>query len=154
MAKTRTYESESQKLVKAIEIAVETFRDKCPENFTPEHQEHFIKTYLGWKESCLNPERKYRNLNSLKYDIEAVFTYFQEGAGPTVEYFWKRIKDENLDYTRENKLSKILDKGKIRTRIEFDYVIDMFVIAQKNGMITRDQAIKLSAMIENFEQKR
>jgi hypothetical protein len=154
MPRTRTYETESKRLAKAIDIAVEAFTKVCPENFTPENQDHFIKTYLGWKDSCLNPDRKFKNLASLKYDIESVFTYFQEGTGPTVEYFWKKIAESELDYTRENRLKKILDRGKIKGRIEFEYVIDMFVVAQQNGMISRDEAVQLSDMLKTFEQRK
>lgn len=154
MPRTRTYETESQKLAKAIDIAVEAYTQVCPENFTPDTQKHVIDTYLGWKESCLHPDPKYKNLTSLKYDIESVFTYFQEGTGPTVEYFWKRIAEENLDYARENRLKKILERGKIKGRIEFDYVIDMFVVAQQNGMITKDEALQLNDMLKKFEQKK
>lgn len=154
MPKTRTYETESQKLARAIDVAVEAFTKVCPENFTPENQKHIIRTYLGWKDSCLNPERKFKSLASLKYDIESVFTYFQEGTGPTVEYFWNKIAEKELDYTRENRLKKILERGKIKGRIEFEYVIDMFVVAQQNGMITRDEALQLSDMIEKFEKRK
>lgn len=154
MPKTRTYETESQKLANAIDIAVEAFTNVCPENFTLENQNHMIKTYQGWKESCLNPEPKFRNLSSLKYEIDAVFTYFQEGAGPTVEYFWNRIKGENLDYKRENKLKKVLDRGKIKGRVEFNFVIDMFVVAQQNGMISQEEAEQLNVMLEKFEQRK
>jgi len=154
MAQSRTYDSESQKLAKAIDLAIEAFTQECPKGFTPVHQEQFIKTYLEWKETCLNPAPKFQNLTSLKYHVESVFSYFQEGSGPTVDYFWKRIVEENLDYTRVNKLRKILDRGKIKTRIEFEYVIDLFVVAQQSGMITRDDAIQLSTMIEQFEQRK
>lgn len=154
MPRTRAFEIESQRLAKAIDIAVEAFKKVCPENFTPENQDHIIKTYLGWKDSCLNPERKIKNLASLKYDIESVFTYFQEGTGPTVEYFWKKIAESELNYTRENRLKKILDRGKIKGRIEFEYVIDMFVVAQQNGMITREEAVQLNIMIEKFEKRK
>ena len=154
MSRTRTYETESQKLAEAIDLAVEAFTEVCPDNFTPENQIHFINTYLGWKEVCLNPERKHKTLASLKYDAEAVFTYFQEGTGPTVECFWNRLAEEKLDYTRENRLKKILDRGKIKGRVEFEYVIDMFVVAQQNGIITRDEALHLSDMIEKFEKRK
>lgn len=154
MPKTRTYESESKKLVKAIDIAVEAFTVECPKIFSKEHQEQFISTYLQRKESILNPQPKFKTLTSLKYEIENVFTYFQEGAGPTVEYFWNKINEQKLDYKRENKLKKILERGKIRGRIEFEYVIDMFVVAQQNGMITRDEALSLSNMIEKFEKSK
>lgn len=153
MSKNKTYESESQKLAKTIDIAVDVFTHVCPKNFTKENQDHFIKTYLGWKESCLNPESKYQNLSSLKYDIDNVFTYFQESSGPTVEYFWNRLAEEGLVYTRENKIKKILDRGKIRGRVEFAYVVDMFVVAQQNGMITKDEVLRLRDILKNYELK-
>ncbi len=153
MTLTKTYETESQKLAKAIDIAVDAFTHVCPKNFTKENQDHFIKTYLKWKESCLNPEAKYRNLQSLKYDINNVFTYFQEGTGPTVEYFWGKIAEAGLYYNRENRIKKILDRGKIRGRVEFECVVDMFVVAQQNGMITKDEALRLSDILKNYELK-
>lgn len=154
MPRTRTYEEEANKLAVAIDIAVEAFQNECPANFTAQHQAHFIKTYKEWKENSLNPEPQFKKLASLKYIVNDVFTYFHEGTGPTVEYFWKRIAEENLDYTRENRLKKILERGNIKGRIEFDYVIDMFVVAQQNGMITKDEALQLNDMLQKFEQKK
>jgi hypothetical protein len=152
MAK-RTYEEEANKLSKAIDFAIEAFEKECPVDFEPHHQEHFINTYKGWKKSVLNPEPQFKKLASLKYNIDDVFTYFQEGAGPTVEYFWKKVDEAGLDYKRENRMRKILDRGKIKGRTEFNYVIDMFVVAQQNGMITREEAERLNKMLKEFEEK-
>ena len=122
MKKKRTYQDEALKLAQAIDIAIEAFKVECPKEFEKSHQEHFISCYTDWKEKCLNPEPQFKNLTSLKYSINDVFTYFQEGTGKTVEYFWKRIKEEGLEYERENKLEKILKRGIIKGRIEYDYV--------------------------------
>lgn len=154
MPRTGTYEEEAKKLAMAIDVAVESFQNECPANFTAQHQAHFIKTYMEWKENCLNPEPQFKKLVSLKYIINDVFTYFQEGSGTTVEYFWKKIHILGLDYQRENRIKKILDRGKIRGHIEYEYIIDMFVIAQQNGMITKYEALKLSDMLKKFEQKK
>ncbi|WP_107038934.1 hypothetical protein [Brumimicrobium mesophilum] len=153
MTRARTYEEEANKLAKAIDIAIEAFQNECPSNFTPQHQDHLINTYIGWKESCLNPENKFRKLAALKYIINDLFTYFQEGSGPTVEFFWRKINEMGLDYQRENRLKKILERGKIKGRTEFEYVVDMFVVAQQNGMITTSEAQRLSDMLEKFELK-
>ncbi|WP_339718124.1 hypothetical protein [Cyclobacterium amurskyense] len=120
MKKKRKYQEEASKLAAVIDIAIEAFKVECPPNFEKRHQEHTVSCYANWKESCLNPEPQFRNLASLQYSINDVFTYFQEGTGNTVEYFWKKIDEAQLDYKRENKLEKILNRGKIRGRIEYD----------------------------------
>jgi hypothetical protein len=153
MKTKRTYEAEATKLGLAIDIAIEAFRSECPPEFEKKDQEHFIRCYAEWKEQCLNPEPQFKNLASLKYSINDVFTYFQESAGPTIEYFWKRITEEGLDYKREDKLAKILKRGKIRGRIEYEYVTDIIVVAQQVGLCTEEQAKQLSEMLGEFEMR-
>ena len=82
-----------------------------------------------------------------------MFTYFQEGSGPTVEYFWQKINEAGLDYVRENKLEKILKRGNIRGRIEYDYVTDMMVVAEQLGMVSKEEAQQLSNMLGAYEQR-
>lgn len=154
MKTKKTYEGEARKLGLAIDIAIESFKQKCPQNFNKTHQDHIISTYQNWKESCLNPNPQFKTLTSLKYTINDVFSYFQEGAGPTVEYFWKRVKEQGLDYKRENKLAKILTRGTIKGRIEYDYVTDMIVVAEQVGLTTKSETMKLSAMLEAYERKK
>jgi hypothetical protein len=154
MRVSKKYEEEAEKLVKAIDISVEAFQNFPPSNRT-ESQLHLI--YMGSKrnrELALNPEPRYRKLASLKYLIEAVLTPFQEGAGEHVEYFWKRVAKENLGYQRENKLEKILARGKIKGRIEYDYVIDSLVVAQQSNIINEQQAAELSDMLAAFEKQK
>ncbi|NME71243.1 hypothetical protein [Flammeovirga aprica] len=153
MKKRRNYQTEAHKLAKAIDIAIEAFTEECPSDFNKKTQSHMISCYTDYKDQCLNPEVKYRNLASLKYIIEAVFTYFQEGTGNTIEYFWKRIHEENLEYVRENRLEKILTRGKIRGRIEFDYVTDMIVVAEQVGLTTKEDTTKLSIMLGEYEER-
>jgi len=150
----RNYENEVNELCKAIDLAVEAFEQACPSNFTLDHQKHFITTYKDWKDRVLNAQPEFRNLASLKYSHQDVFTYFQESTGPTVECFWKRLNEEGLNFKRENKLKKVLDRGKIRGRIEFDYVIDILVPAEQTGMINEKEAALLSAMIGEFESRK
>ncbi|MFB9865492.1 hypothetical protein [Rufibacter immobilis] len=154
MTKRRTYTEEAEKLAKAIDIAIEAFENKILEHEMKQHLELTISCYKEWKEQSLNPEPQFRSLSSLKYLIEAVFTYFQEGTGPTVEFFWKKLDEEGLDFKRENKLEKILKRGKIRGRIEYDYVTDMIVIAEQAKLTTSEDSRKLSQMIGEFESRK
>jgi hypothetical protein len=144
MKARRNYKDESEKLAKAIDIAIDAFNKYRPEKET-------INGYEMWKTMALNPEPPYKKLASLNYLIEYVFTYFQEGGGEIVEYFWKRIAEEELDYKRENKLQKILYQGKIKSRIQYEYIQDIFVVAQQEGMISPAQADQLAQMLERYE---
>jgi hypothetical protein len=115
---------------------------------------HAEKCYLDCKNSALNPEPQFKKIASLKYKIEDVFAIFQEGTGEFVEYFWKEIKNQNLDYAREDRLGKILKHGKIKSIIEFDYVKDSIVAAEKENTITNMEAKILSEMLITFENKK
>ena len=152
MKEKRNYQEEAEKLAKAIDIAVEAFRLHCPEKLKS-HQDHFIKCYLEWKDDALHPEHQYKNLTSLKYDEVAVFTYFLESKGEMIEYFWRRIKEAGLDYPREDKLAKIFQRGKIKGRIEWEYANDVIVAAEQEGRITEAEAMRLSEMIGEFENR-
>ena len=113
-----------------------------------------LKFYNDRKERLLNAEKKFQTLQSLKYSIEDFFIYFQEAAGPDVDEFWRRIKEANLPYERENKLEKIMKRGRIRNDIEYDYVIDTIVPFQQEGILSEENVKKLNEMIEKFENKR
>lgn len=154
MKKKRTYQEEVEKLLKAIDISIESFKTYPPKDWTPDIVKMVTSNLEKDKLRIINAEPKYRTLASLKYDIEAVFTYFQEGAGETVEYFWNKILEINLDYKRENKLEKILKRGKIRGRIEYEYVTDMIVVAEQVGMTSEEEIKRLSEMLGEYESKK
>jgi hypothetical protein len=145
------YDEEASKLAKAIDIAIEAAEKYVPEKEDKTTQEYFIKAYKMFKEDLLQSRKEYKNLTSLKYRITEVFTYFQEGRGETVEYFWKRLKEENLDYKRVNRLAQVLKRGKIRNDAEFDYVTDTLVPLQQEGTINEQEAERLSQMLYNYE---
>jgi hypothetical protein len=145
----KKYEDEAIKLSKVIDIAIDSF-----EKFNVENKDWFIKVYSEWKERILNPEIKFKTIASLKYDIADVFTMFNESTGKEIEYFWEQIKIQNLEYKREDKLNKILNRGKIRGKIEFDYITDIIVPAEQENRITKVEAKKLGEMLYEFEFKK
>lgn len=154
MKKKRNYQREVESLCKAIDIAIDSYKTYPPTNWTPDIVQMVTANLEEDKSRILGAEPKLKTLASLKYDIEAVFTYFQEGAGETVEYFWKKIDEAELDYKRENKLEKVLKRGKIRGRIEYEYVTDMLVIAEQSGMTSKEETIKLSGMLGEYESRK
>jgi len=150
----RNYEEEAIKLSKAADIAIESFKKFPPQVLSKEQLNHVIVCYEEFKDHALNPEPRYRKMASLKYNIENVFTYFQESSGKDVEYFWKKLKEQNLDYVREDKLGKIIKRGKIKSRFEFEYVTDIIVPAEQENRITIEEAKLLGKMLHEFEFKK
>ena len=150
----KNYEDEAIKLSKAADIAIESFEKFPPEIWSKEVLNHVISCYTEWKYNALNPEPQFKRIASLKYNIENVFTYFQESAGKEVEYFWQQIQKQNLDYIREDKLAKVIKCGKIKNRIEFEYVTDIIVHAEQENRITNDEAKQLGKMLYEFEFKK
>ncbi|KQO25830.1 hypothetical protein ASF10_23645 [Flavobacterium sp. Leaf82] len=148
------YQEESISLAKASDIAINMIKRFPPKGWDEKTISHVIANRLEIKKDVLNPEPQFRNLKSLKYNIEAVFTKFQEGHGILVEEFWKEIKAQNLPYKRENKMLKILKRKKINNIHEYDFVIDVMVPYEQEGLINHDEVILLNDLIAEFENKK
>ena len=87
-------------------------------------------------------------LRSLEH---AFFTAWNEGSGPHVDEFWRRIAAHGLPYQRTDVLATVLARGRIVGRGEYETVNDLIVVAQQEGRITGDQANRLSAMLGEWE---
>ncbi len=147
----RDYVLEAEKVAKAIDIAVESFSKYPPISFSEAEVNQFIKVYREYKENALNPLPQFKNLTSLKYIVNDILTFFQESKGETVEVFWEKVNQENLGYKREDKLRKILDRRKIRGRLEYELAIDSIVAAEQGRRITKEEANLLGKLIGEFE---
>jgi hypothetical protein len=151
---SKKYEEVSLNLIKAADIAIESIKKFPPKKESKDFSRHLLNCYQENKELIINAEPKFRNLTSLKYDYEVIFTRFQEGSGEDVEEFWKQIKEASLPYKRENKMAKILKRKKIKNDIEYDFVTDVIVPYQQEGMITEEEEILLKKYLGDFEMKR
>lgn len=147
------YQVESSNLLKAIDIAINVLQKFPPVGWDKKAVSEVVAFNLEIKENVLNPEPQFRNLKSLKFSIEIVFTKFQEGHGVHVEEFWKDIKTKNLPYKRENKMLKILKRKKINNIQEYDFVIDVIVPYEQEGLINQDEVILLNDLISQFEMR-
>jgi hypothetical protein len=87
----RTYEQEREKSLKAIDIALDAFK-KCNTGLSPDQIEMMIKGYNDFKALAENPEPQFRRVASMDSLKDIILTYFQEGSGEVVEYFWKEIE--------------------------------------------------------------
>lgn len=121
------YKEASENLGKAIDIAINVTKENPPKGWDEKTILHVVNLSLEIKKNAIDPKPQFRNLKSLKYDVEMVFTKFQEGHGRYVKEFWKEIKLQKLPYKRENKMVKILKRKKINNIHEYDFVIDVIV---------------------------
>jgi len=151
---SKKYIEQSTNLIKAIDIAIEVFKRTPPTGFNEQHINIVLESHHGFKRSLTHPNPKFSNLGSLKYKIQDVFTYFQEASGETVNEFWKKIKEAGLPYERENRMEKLLKRGKIRNQIEYDYVIDTIVPFKQEGLINDTEFELLSKLIGEYEMKK
>jgi hypothetical protein len=149
---SKKYTEAALNLSKAAKIAIESLK-KYPHNECDASFNFTLNCYIGFESSIINPKPIYRNLRSLKYLEEDIFTWFQEGSGKDVEEFWRRIKEEGLPYKRKDKMQKILKRKKIINDIEYDFVTDVIVPYQQEGMITEEEVILLNTYLGDFEKK-
>lgn len=152
MTKRKSYQEESKKLALAIDIAIEAFQTHQPKDWGIEHVDHVISVYKDYRDRILKPEPQFKSMASLRITESNVFTLFQESSGNTINFFWKRIHESNLDYKRTNKLEKIFKRGKIKGTIEYDYAKDIIVAAEQEGLTTSEQTAQLSQMLGEFEK--
>ncbi|MCQ2218324.1 MAG: hypothetical protein MJZ33_07585 [Paludibacteraceae bacterium] len=150
---SKKYFEACDNFVKAVDVANEVLLN-YPHGRTKEDIDGDIEINNKRRDLALYAEKEFQTMQCLNSLVEAFFTYFQECVGPDVEEFWRRIKEANLPYERENKLEKIMKRGRIRNDIEYDYVVDTIVPFQQEGIISEDDVKKLNDMIEKFENKR
>jgi len=151
---SKKFTEATQNLSKAAEIAIESLEKFPPKEYDLDSYKHVLNCCKERLFFINNPEPKYQNLRSLKYLEEDVFIRFKECSGEDVEEFWKRIKEENLPFKRENKMAKILKRKKINNDIEYDFVTDVIVPYQQEGMITEEEVILLNTYLGNFENSK
>jgi len=148
------YQTEADKLIKTIDISIEALMKITPKGFEQKDIDQFVKVYSEIKDSLVHPNPKFKNLKSLKYKEQDVFTYFQEASGPTVEEFWRLIKESQLDYKRVNPIGKILKRKKIKNEFELEIVIDTMIPLHQEGLINDEESENLKLMIGEYEKKK
>jgi len=148
------YSEQAKILVKVVEIAIESIRQYPPEGFSVNHIDQFVNTYLDFRNKIENPEPQFHNMKSLKHLQNDMFIYFQEGKGKAVNHFWRQLRYNQLNFKRENKLIKILKRQKINNIKEYDFVIDVFVPYQEEGILNEEDVRVLNKLISSFENKK
>jgi len=148
------YPTYAAPLSAAIDLAIEALQRFPPPLFTQENLVHMVNVYREWKQEVEHPAPAYQNKRSLKYQQANVLTYFLEATGPTVDYFWQQVQQQGLPYQRVNRLANILKRGRLKSRIEYDLVVDVLVPYQQEGLLTTDEVAALSRMIGEYENRK
>ena len=151
---TIDYSTLARPLSAAIDIALDALAQFPPAGFSAEQLAHFVSVYREWKQEVEHPAPAYRNKRSLQYQQATVLTYFLEATGPTVDYFWQQVQQQGLPYQRVNRLANILKRGQLKSRIEYDLVVDVLVPYKQEGLLTADEAAALGLMIGEYENRK
>jgi len=81
-------------------------------------------------------------------DLETVLlTEWWEGTGPIVKRFWREIRRAGLRYQPRDMLAEIRGQGRIRTREQYDFAVDMI------GELEPNAASEVSRMIGAYERR-
>lgn len=146
------YIQQAESLANAIEIAIDAFKKFPSENWNMDHVWRLIDTYSSWEKTVLNSGPRYKSVESLSYTSNRVFSFFQETSGDIVNYFWQKIKENNLPFDRENKLDKILKRQKIKDQAEYDFITGTMVPFQLDGIIGDEEVMMLGRLMLAYEQ--
>lgn len=97
---------------------------------------------------------KVHTLAQLRYLEDAFFTYWNEAPHSKTGAFWEQVQAQGLPYQRVDHLAKILARGRIASRTEYDFAVDSVVVAEQDGRLTHADASRLALLIGAYEQRR
>ena len=100
-----------------------------------------------------NPSLRSRPLSSLAYLEDAFFTYWNEASGEHIEGFWRRVAERNLPFQRKDIVREVLSRGRIRTEMEYQSIVDALAIQRQLERLSHDEAEHLNRMVGEFEQR-
>lgn len=105
---------------------------------------------LAWFEQCrgLLEHAVAAGLRTFQNDV---LTQWNEGVGPDVEEFWRRVAAAGIAVPRKrNVLAETLERGSVRNMHEYVALEDNFEALQQASVITREQAEALVGMLDAF----
>lgn len=145
----QSYEQRAEQFAKVCDIAIQMLSDA---NIPLEEKTRMIRTSMSDKELALHPEPMYKRIGSLKCIEAEHFWYWNEHQGVHIDKFWQEVKAAGLGYHRKDIFVKILMRGRIGNRIEYDYVIDEILVAEQTERITKEEVARLNNYLLNYEK--
>lgn len=134
-------------LARAIEIGMPLYENSGVE----ERPGDTLKMMMSWRDMALKPRPAFANLKSLAYLESAYFTYWNEAPFEAhVKVFWERVANEGLPFKRKDVVRELLERGRIRSDLEYEYANDLIPGQRQLGMLTDDEEIRIAEMIEAY----
>lgn len=106
-----------------------------------------------FKTPALAPEPAFATLKSLAYLEDAFFTYWNEASGAHIERFWQQVAERGLPFQRKELVRDVLARGRIRSEMEYQTIVDSWLILQQLGRLSAAEAQCLSDMLAAFERR-
>lgn len=76
---------------------------------------------------------------------------WDEGVGPEVEAFWRKVGEANIDLQRRRDIvAETLARGRVANMEEYCAIEDAFEALQACGKVSAEQANRLSEMLDAF----
>jgi hypothetical protein len=144
------YMAKAKALARAIEIGMPLYSTSGVE----EDPRDTLRTMMSWSDMALNPRPAFANLKSLAYLESAYFTYWNEAPCEAhVKMFWERVASEGLPFKRRDVVRELLERGRIRSDLEYEYANDLIPGHRQLGILTDDEETRIAGMIEAYENR-
>jgi len=148
-----TYTERAVKLLAIIDIGISAIERFPPPGFDDNQVKIFTDSYRLYRSKIENPEKTFMTIKSLKISEDRVLIYFMEAHGEAVDYFWNEVKAQNVGFNRINKLRKVLKKKRLKSEIDYNFIIDVIGPYQEEGLINGDEIQKLNNLLVEFEKR-
>jgi len=149
---SKKYQERAEQLAKAIDIAELILKKST--SIEIRVKDHFINWGIEMKNMALNAEPPFNKIVSLKFIENDFLIYWNEADGEEVEEFWKEVYRNGLNLKRKDTIKTVLKRKKIKDIHEYNNIINNIVVAEQIGRINKNQALELSLMLEEFEEKK
>jgi hypothetical protein len=150
-----TYLVRARAFAEAVDIGISIY-DACPpsdeDGLSNLPSSTYARQSLDLARQALHPEPPFANLKSLAYLQDAFFTFWNESRGAHVARFWHTLAERGLPFAREDVIGRVLQRGRIRTVLEYEHVTDTMGASTQGKLSTTDQQ-RLSDMLDAYEKK-
>lgn len=93
-------------------------------------------------------------LTQLRYLEDDFFTFWNEAPDSQTRAFWEQVEAQGLPYQRVDHLGRILDRGRIASRTDYEFAVDSIVVAGQDGRLSEEEASRLAGLIGAYEKRR
>jgi hypothetical protein len=155
-ARTTKYLTRARAFAEAVEVGIAAYAASPPpdeDGLSHLPSAAYARETRKLARKALDPEPPFANVASLAYLEAAFFTFWNESTGSHVQRFWIEIAKRELPFARKDVIGAVLRRGRIRTRIEYEHVVDGMVILRQQRKISAAEERRLSEMIGEYKRR-